>query len=110
MGAPAVGDVVLVPFPFSDLSGSKLRPAAVVSKAERGEVILCQITSRAYASKIAMPLADANFEEGGLQRTSFARYDKLFTTSPSIIVRTVGTLDWAATDELQGRVAGLFSS
>jgi mRNA interferase MazF len=108
MGAPTVGDVVLVPFPYSDLSAVKLRPAAVVGMAERNEVILCQITSRTYASKIAMPITDENFEEGGLDQPSFARYDKLFTASPSIIVRTVGTLDWAASDELQGRVAGLF--
>jgi mRNA interferase MazF len=44
MGTPSIGSVVLVPFPFSDLSNSKKRPALVVASADRGDWILCQIT------------------------------------------------------------------
>jgi len=40
--APAAGGVVLVPFPFSDLSEAKLRPAVVLADAGRGDWILCQ--------------------------------------------------------------------
>jgi mRNA interferase MazF len=43
--APSVGSVVLVPFPVSDLSLSKLRPAVVLADAGRGDWILCQVTS-----------------------------------------------------------------
>ncbi len=39
------GDVVVVPFPFSDLTQAKRRPALVVSKLEGNDLILCQITS-----------------------------------------------------------------
>jgi mRNA interferase MazF len=42
---PAAGTVVLVPFPFSDLSQAKLRPAVVLADVGRGDWILCQITS-----------------------------------------------------------------
>ncbi len=45
MVAPSVGAVVLVPFPFSDLSASKLRPAIVLDEAGRGDWVLCQVTS-----------------------------------------------------------------
>ena len=110
MGAPTIGDVVLVRFALPNPAAAKLRPAAVVGLAERGDVILCQITSQAYASKLAMPISDANFEEGGLERAGFARCDKLFTASESIIARTVGELDWATSDLLQERVANLFQS
>jgi mRNA interferase MazF len=48
MGAPSVGDVVLVPFPFSDLSQSKVRPAIALANTSRGDWILCQITSAMY--------------------------------------------------------------
>ncbi len=36
MGAPSVGDVVIIPFPYSDLSQSKRRPALVLAEAGRG--------------------------------------------------------------------------
>jgi mRNA interferase MazF len=41
------GDVVVVPFPFTDLASAKVRPAVVLSSLTRGDVILCQITSQA---------------------------------------------------------------
>lgn len=46
MVAPTAGSVVLVPFSFSDLTQAKLRPAVVLADAERGDWILCQITSK----------------------------------------------------------------
>lgn len=48
MVAPTVGTVVLVPFPFSDLSHSKVRPAVCLADANRGDWVLCQITSNPY--------------------------------------------------------------
>jgi mRNA interferase MazF len=54
MVAPSVGSVVLVPFPFSDLSQSKLRPAVVLADAGRGDWILCQVTSSPYADAKAV--------------------------------------------------------
>lgn len=47
MGKFVKGDVVVVPFPFSDLSASKRRPALVVATFMGDDVILCQITSKA---------------------------------------------------------------
>ena len=66
MGAPSVGDVVLVRFPFSDLSASKLRPAVVVADAEHREFIVCQVTSLPYASRRAVTIAISDFESGSL--------------------------------------------
>lgn len=42
MGTFAAGAVVLVPFPFSDLSQAKVRPAVVLGDAGRGDLVLCQ--------------------------------------------------------------------
>lgn len=39
------GEVVVLPYPFTDLSSSKVRPALVLASLTRGDVILCQITS-----------------------------------------------------------------
>jgi mRNA interferase MazF len=41
------GEVVVLPYPFTDLSSSKVRPALVLASLDRGDVILCQITSQA---------------------------------------------------------------
>ena len=46
MVTPSAGSIILVPFPFSDLSHSKLRPAVVLADAAKGEWVLCQITPR----------------------------------------------------------------
>jgi mRNA interferase MazF len=54
--APAIGAVVLVRFPFSDLSQSKLRPAVVLADAGRGDRILCQVTSKPYGDAQAIEL------------------------------------------------------
>ena len=45
MAAPAAGAVVLVRFPFSDLTSTKLRPAVALAHAGRGDAVLCQVTS-----------------------------------------------------------------
>lgn len=92
MGELRAGLVVLVRFPFSDLSSSKLRPALVLARAGGTDWVLCQITSNPYSDPIALPLTAASFAEGGLPRESFARPGKLFTASESIVVRRAGTL------------------
>jgi mRNA interferase MazF len=92
MGKFVVGDVVVVTFPFSDLSGKKLRPALVVARAEFDHLILCQITSKAYTSKKAIKITAADFNSGSLPITSYMRPDKLFTAEPVIIERVAGTL------------------
>jgi mRNA interferase MazF len=53
MVTPAVGQVVLVRFPFSDLSQSKLRPAVCLAHAGRRDWLLRQITSKAYGDSLA---------------------------------------------------------
>lgn len=66
MGQPAAADVILVRFPFSDLSDTKVRPALVLADAGRGDLVLCQITSRPYGDARAEPLTAADFAAGGL--------------------------------------------
>ena len=92
MVLPAVGKVVLIPFPFSDLSQSKLRPAAVLADAGRGDWVLCQITSNPYGDSRSLNLTGDSFSEGSLRIASFARPGKLFTASSNLILSEVGVL------------------
>jgi len=84
--------VVLVPFPFSDLSQAKLRPALVLADAGRGDWILCQITSNPYGDARAILLVDASFATGSLRIASYARPGKLFTANRDLMVAQVGSL------------------
>lgn len=81
MEALAAGQIVVLPFPFSDLSRSKYRPALLLADAGRGDWIACQVTSNPYADPRAIEILDTDFLVGGLQRTSYARPGKLFTAS-----------------------------
>ena len=92
MVTPSAGSVILVPFPFSDLSHSKLRPAVVLADATRGDWILCQITSKSYSDLQAIELTDDSFAKGSLHVVSYARPGKLFTANRSLIVRQVGVV------------------
>ncbi|MCY2994224.1 MAG: type II toxin-antitoxin system PemK/MazF family toxin [Planctomycetota bacterium] len=92
MVTPAVGEVVLVRFPFSDLSQSKLRPAVCLADAGRGDWVLCQITSNAYGDSRAIPLDDPDFVSGGLKVVSYSRPAKLFTAHERLIAKSVGKL------------------
>jgi mRNA interferase MazF len=92
MGALATGQVVLVPFPFSDLSNAKMRPAVILADVGRADWILCQVTSNPYGDARAITLKENDFKVGSLRVTSFARPGKLFTANESLIVETVGEL------------------
>ena len=92
MGAFATRQVILLPFPFSDLSASKLRPALLLASAGKGDWVLCQITSNPYADPRAVTLDEEDFADGGLQRVSHARASKLFTAHETLFQRAVGQL------------------
>lgn len=77
MGVPTVGDIVLVPFPFSDLSSAKVRPAIALADVRRGDWILCQITTNPYGDPHAFMLPASEFTSGGLRATSYTRPGKL---------------------------------
>ena len=100
MGTLAIGQVVLVPFPFSDLSRTKMRPAIVLAESGRDDWILCQVTSNPYGDERAITLVDKDFQTGSLRLTSYARPGKLFTANASLISETVGNLKKATMKRL----------
>ena len=67
MGLFARGSVVLVAFPFSDLSSTKLRPALVVAEVDYGDLLLAQITSKDFQDRRAVTLIGDDFETGSLR-------------------------------------------
>ena len=110
MVTPAAGSVVLVPFPFSDLSHAKLRPAVVLADAGRGDWILGQITSKPYADPGAVPLRDADFAQGTLRLESYARPGKLFTAHQSLLATEAGKLKPESLAQIISAVVRLLQS
>jgi mRNA interferase MazF len=70
VGTPTAGAVVLVQFPFSDLSRTKLRPAIVLADVGRGDLVLCQVTSKAYGDDRAVRIDDGSFVTGSLREAA----------------------------------------
>jgi mRNA interferase MazF len=66
MGLFAAGQVVALPFPFSDHSRSKYRPALLLAVAGRDDWIACQITSNPYSDPRALELTEKDFAHGRL--------------------------------------------
>ncbi len=112
-----VGSVVLVTFPFSNLKGRKVRPALVLANVEfdnfnakhQDFLILCQITSKPYTSKIAISIKSEDFSKGSLPVVSFVRPDKLFTADATIIKDAVGQLTPTIKSKILEDVRKLFT-
>ena len=102
------GEVVVVPFPFTDLSSAKVRPALVLASLSRGDMILCQITSQAAGHPEATPIQAADFEPGGtLRRASFALPHRVVTANEVCVRRAVGKLKSAKLQEIRERVCAV---
>ncbi len=73
MGAFVKGDVVVIPFPFSDMSSTKRRPALVIAPLSGVDVILCMITCQHRNDGYSVPLDNADFDSGSLNQPSDIR-------------------------------------
>lgn len=107
MVTPANGAVILVRFPFSDLSNTKARPAVVLADVGRGDWVLCQVTSQPYTDPIASEITNSDFASGSLKKTSYARPGKLFTANAGIMTKHIGDLRSAKLEEIIRAVISL---
>ncbi len=92
MGKFVKGDIVVIPFPFSDLSGSKRRPALVITDLQGDDIILCQITSQHTKDNYAISIDISDFKEGSLNVRSNIRPSRIFTADKNIIIYKIGSL------------------
>jgi len=104
------GDIVVLPFPFSDLRASKKRPALVVAALHGDDVICCQITSEARFDDYAILLESLDFKDGNLRQTSMIRPNKLFTADTSIILYKIGSLKEMKIKKIEEKLVGILTS
>ncbi len=107
MGKLVKGDVVVVPFPFSDLSQSKRRPALVIAPLEGDDAILCQITSKTVKDTYSIPISDTDFSSGGLKQASNIRPNRLFAADSHIILYRGGSLKLEKVTEIVEKVVDI---
>ncbi len=93
MGGLVRGDIVIVPFPFSDLSGGKHRPALVIACASDKDYILCQITTKIIRDKWAIEVDREEAIKVSLRKRSYIRTNKLFTLEGGIISERIGEIN-----------------
>jgi mRNA interferase MazF len=86
------GDIVVIPFPYSDLTNAKRRPALVIAESSNNDFILCQITSQEIKDAFSVKLLESDFLAGSLNRSSNIRPNKIFTADERIILYKIGSL------------------
>ena len=100
------GDIVIIPVPFTDNKGYKLRPAVVISNDtihQTGDVVIVQITSKLKQDNLSITLNNEDITEG-LPVQSYIRVHKIFVLEQSLIKGKVSSLKNAKYQELIQRI------
>jgi len=98
------GDIVVMPFPFTDLSATKKRPALVIANLVGDDLIVCQITGQIKEDNYVVELKDSKIIDGKLKGASYIRTNKIFTADKSIIEYKVGSLKKEKIEEVGNRL------
>ncbi len=98
------GDIVVIPFPFSDLSQSKRRPALVLTVLQGNDIILCQITSKNVRDNYAIPVDQNDFTSGSLNQESNIRPNRFFTADNQIVLYRIGNIKKIKLDQVINKI------
>jgi mRNA-degrading endonuclease toxin of MazEF toxin-antitoxin module len=109
MGKPLMGEVVVLPFPQTNLQAGKRRPALVVADLAGDDLVLCQITSQFRSDGYSLSLEAADFERGRLTVNSFIRPNRLFTVEQSVILYAAGKVKDSKLREVRAKIRDLFA-
>lgn len=104
------GDVVVLPFPFTDLTASKKRPAVILADIKGSDYIMLQVTSKNVKDSYAIPLSENDFQSGSLRQDSNIRPNKIFTLSDELVLYKIGHLTNDKINECIRAVCAIISS
>jgi len=103
------GDVVVLDFPYTDLSKTKKRPSLIVANLKGDNIILCQITGQPRPDPDLINLKKEDFQKGGLHRESFIMPSFLFTIHKSKIDYVAGKIKQEKIKEVQNKLVEIFT-
>ncbi len=109
MGKPLIGEVVVLPFPQTDLQAGKRRPALVVANLMGDDLILCQITSQSRRDSYSVALTARDFDQGHPNVDSFIRSNRLFTVEQTVILYSAARVKPSILNEVRAKIRGLFT-
>ncbi len=107
------GDIVLVPFPFTDLTTSKLRPAIVLyTNPSNQDITLCFISSQGIATvqndEFILDITDPEFNQTGLKTVSKVRVTRIVTLERKLITRKLGQITTKQTEQINKKIIQAF--
>jgi len=105
------GKIILVPFPFTDLTSTKLRPALVLHESEK-DVVVAFISSRTEMPRptdITIDKNSSEFKRTGLKLTSVLKLDKIATISKDLILGEIGEVGTRLKKEINRKIAELYN-
>jgi mRNA interferase MazF len=108
MGLFTVGQIIVLPFPFSDLTQNKYRPGLLLANVEYGDWIVCQITSKSYKGRYEIEIQNSDLLTGNLRQVSYVRVSKLFTAKESVFTGIIGQLKSNKMTEVREAIINLF--
>lgn len=103
------GDIVILPFRYTDLSATKKRPSLVVADLKGDNIILCQITGQPRPDPDIIKLKRDDFQKGGLNRDSFIMPSFLFTIHKSKINYIAAKLKKEKIKEVEEKLCEIFT-
>jgi len=104
------GKIVLIPFPFTDLTSTKLRPALVLYEGEK-DVVVAFISSRITKTRYADVIIDEShpeFKKTGLKLSSTVKLDKIATISKELMLGEIGEIGPKLKKEINGKISKTF--
>lgn len=97
------GSILLVPYPFSDLTTQKKRPVLVVRRADRmGDFIAMPITSRSRHEE-ALPIGNDRMVSGSLPKPSWVRFDRVISLNISLVIKELAEVEKPLVEEAVSR-------
>lgn len=100
------GDIILIHFPFTDLSGSKLRPAIVLTQNDR-DITVCFITTQ-FKKRESTDISLQPSVENGIKMASLIKVNKIATLDRILALGKIGSLDATQLAELNSKLIQLF--
>jgi mRNA interferase MazF len=86
------GDIIIIEFPFSNLTQIKRRPVLILKVPKGDDIIVSQITGKSHEHSVEISISKKDFKQGGLKVDSYLRLDKIFTMEKSLIKYKAGSL------------------
>ncbi len=98
------GDVIVINFPFSNLTEFKPRPVLVIKVPKGGDLIVNQITGKSQETSVEVSVTKDDFKQGGLRIDSYLRLDKIFSIEKFLIKYKIGSLKPKKFDEIINKI------